>query len=230
MKYLIIDDEPIAHDIIKEYCEAFYSLKLAESCYNALEAMEYLKNNKVDLIFLDVKMPKLTGFDFLRTLVESPKIIVTTAYSEFALEGYELNVVDYLLKPFSFERFAMAINKLGTWHQTPSANPFNATEGQKRIFLRTNRKYVQIHLNSILFVEAEGNYCKVVTTDEDIQIREKISDFINELPGSLFIQVHKSFIVSKNHIKSIEGNQIKILDYTIPIGQLFKRNINELLQ
>ncbi len=231
IKYLIIDDEHIAHDIIKGYCDILPNMQLMSHCYDAIEALDYLTKNKVDLIFLDLNMPKLKGFEFLKTLSTPPKVIVTTAYSEFALEGYELNVTDYLLKPFSFERFLKAVNKvIGTSVISKQASFEEKDRSANQIFLRQNKSYVQVAINSILYIEASGNYTKVVTTDDTITIREKISDMIESLPTSGFLQVHKSFAIATNRINKIEGNRIFIGDDVVPIGKLYKSNINELLK
>ena len=231
MRYLIIDDEHIAHKIIMEYCEMLPHLKLQKNCYNALEALEYLNTHTVDLIFLDLNMPKLKGFDFLKTLSNPPKVIVTTAYSEFALEGFELSVSDYLLKPFSFERFLKAVNKVKDATnvvQKPVIEEIN-TSG-KRIFLRQNKSYLQVEIDTILFIEASGNYTKVVTKDETITIREKVSDLLESLPTNDFIQVHKSFAIATKYIKKIEGNRVYIDGHIIPIGKLYKANFNKILK
>ncbi|NKI32343.1 LytR/AlgR family response regulator transcription factor [Croceivirga thetidis] len=225
--YIIVDDEHIAHDIVKGYCDAMPNLNLVKHCYDAIEAMECLRNHKVDLIFLDLNMPKLQGFSFLKTLVNPPKVIVTSAYQEFALEGYELNVVDYLLKPFSFERFVTAINKLEHMDK-PKTNSTVKLE-EERLFLRSNKKHVQVRLNDILYIESIGNYINMILADKEIQVREKISEIKKMLPNNKFMQVHKSFIVAKNHINSIEGNRIFIKDYVVPIGKTYKQNVNALL-
>ncbi len=232
IKYIIVDDEHIAHDIIKGYCDLLPNMQFMAQCYDAIEALEYLSKNTVDLIFLDLNMPKLKGFDFLKTLSSPPKIIVTTAYSEFALESYELNVVDYLLKPFSFERFLKAVNKVNKPAVAP-AKQASAVENETtpdQLFLRQNKSYIQVNLNSILYLEASGNYTKVVTVDETISIREKISEMIESLPKDEFLQVHKSFAVATKHIKSIEGNRIYIGEAIIPIGKLYKMNVNNLVR
>jgi len=231
IKYIIIDDEHIAHDIIKGYCNMLPNMQLMSHCYDAIEALEYLSKNKVDLIFLDLNMPKLKGFDFLKTLPSPPKVIVTTAYSEFALEGYELNVTDYLLKPFSFERFLKAINKvIGS---SVAANQSSSEENDattNQIFLRQNKSYIQVDIETILYIEASGNYTKIVTTDDTITIREKISDMLETLPENGFLQVHKSFAIATGHINKIEGNRIYIGDNIIPIGKMYKLHINKLLK
>lgn len=228
--YLIIDDEYIAHDIIKGYCDLLPNMQLMKNCYDGLEAFEYLNKNEVDLIFLDLNMPKLKGFDFLKTLKNPPKVIVTTAYKEFALEGYELNVSDYLLKPFGFDRFLKAINKTFSTSATKLSVSTQNNKITKRIFLRSNKKYIQVEIETILFIEASGNYTKVITTLETITIREKISMVLELLPKEDFLQVHKSFAVASKHIKSVEGNRIFIADHIIPVGKYFKTNVVQLLQ
>lgn len=229
--YLIIDDEHIAHDIIKGYCDMLPNLEFKANCYDAIEAIEYLSKYDVDLIFLDLNMPKLKGFEFLKTLSTPPKVIVTTAYSEFAIEGYELNVVDYLLKPFSFERFLSAINKMNLSDPNTIIKESKASvkpEGQ-HIFLKQNNSHIQVAIDSILFIEASGNYTKVFTSNKTISIREKISDTIQLLSDNDFLQVHKSFAVAKKHIDRVEGNRIFIGDHIVPIGKLYKTNINQFL-
>ncbi len=232
IRYLIIDDEYIAHDIIKDYCDLLPNMQLMKNCYDALEAIEYLNQHEVDLIFLDLNMPKLKGFDFLKILPSPPKVIVTTAYKEYALEGYELNISDYLLKPFSFERFLKAVSK--ALSSTPTVKSKAPTKEKnntitKSIFLRSNKKYTQVSIDLIQYLEAAGNYTKVITTDETLTVRGKISDLLDSFSSDDFLQVHKSFAVAVKHIKSVEGNQIFIADYVIPIGKIYKMRVNELL-
>jgi len=231
--YLIVDDEPIAHRIIEKYCENLPHLEKKGNCYNSFEALQFLNENEVDLLFLDINMPKLSGFDFLKTISNPPKIIITTAYKEFALEGYELNISDYLLKPFSLERFVKAVNKTITNTTVTQENISKAiitkdkTES-KSFFLKGDKKFHQIHLESILFIEAYGHYTKVYLENEMILSHGKISSLEEFLPESSFIRIHKSFIVAKNKIKQIEGNRIIINEHKIPIGQTYKGNINKL--
>lgn len=230
--YLIIDDEYIAHDIIKGYCDLLPNMKLMKNCYDALEAFEYLNTNKVDLIFLDLNMPKLKGFEFLKILPNPPKVIVTTAYKEHALEGFELNVSDYLLKPFSFERFLKAVNNaisIPVNTQVQTSVSIEAESKSKSIFIRSNKKYIQVEIDTIQYIEASGNYTKIITTSETITIREKVSYVLELLPKEEFLQVHKSFAVAIKHIKSIEGNRIFIADHIIPIGKLYKANLIKIL-
>jgi len=231
-KYLIIDDEHVAHDIIKGYCDLLPHLELQKNCYDALEALEYLSEHQVDLIFLDLNMPKLKGFDFLRTLSAPPKVIVTTAYSEYALDGYALDIVDYLLKPFGFERFLKAVNKAIS--QAPkepiTGHLVTSQSSDERIFLKGDKKYVQILIDHVLYMEAAGNYTKVICKNETIVTREKISVLMEMLPSDRFLRVHKSFAVAKKHINSIEGNRVHIDQHAVPIGKMYRLNVQDLLK
>lgn len=155
------------------------NMQLEKQCYDAIEALAYLREHQVDLIFLDLNIPKLKGFEFLKTLTSPPKVIVTTAYREYALEGYELNVVDYLLKPFSFERFLKAINKVISPIQTKQLQPNTQQPSKDYIFLRSNKKHIQVAINTILFLEAYGNYTKIVTTN--ILVNIYISSYYSEV-------------------------------------------------
>lgn len=228
ISYLIVDDEPIAHRIIEKYCENLPHLEKKGNCYNAFEAMRFLNEKEVNLLFLDINMPKLSGFDFLKTLSNPPKIIVTTAYKEFALEGYELNISDYLLKPFSLERFVKAVNKTISNTAIPKTEITATDEASKSFFLKGDKKHHQIHLDDLLFIEAYGHYTKVYLENEMILSHQKISSFEEFLPENDFIRTHKSFIVAKKKIKLIEGNRILIKEHKIPIGQTYKNTVSKL--
>ncbi|EDP70851.1 two-component response regulator [Flavobacteriales bacterium ALC-1] len=230
MTYLIIDDEPLAHEVIEEFCSMLPHLQLEKNCYNAMEAMQFLNKNTVDFIFLDINMPKLKGLDFLKTLTNPPKTIITTAYKEHALEGFELNVVDYLLKPFSFHRLVKAINKVSEGQHTKTAikEGTNSEDIATRFFVKGDKKHHQINLSDLLYIEAYGNYTKLYLTDEMIVSHEKISHYESTLDASNFLRVHKSFIVSIDKIKFIEGNRILINEHKIPIGQTYKSRVNTL--
>ncbi|MEL6942006.1 MAG: LytTR family DNA-binding domain-containing protein [Bacteroidota bacterium] len=227
-KYIIVDDESIAHDIIKNYCDMMPSMQLMQNCYDAIEAIEYLNLQSVDLIFLDLNMPKLKGFDFLKTLSHPPKVIVTTAYREYALEGYELDIVDYLLKPFSFERFLKAVNKAIGKPTPQQTTPVEKDQRIRRIFLSANKKHYQIELDDLIYIEASGNYIKLILKKETINIREKLSAITERLPNKEFIQVHRSFVVAIPHIKRIEGNQIFLEEASIPIGKSYRTEVGKI--
>ncbi|MFC4635312.1 LytR/AlgR family response regulator transcription factor [Dokdonia ponticola] len=226
--YIIIDDEPLAHELIKEFCDMLPHLEHKKSCYNAMEAMQFLNSESIDLMFLDLNMPKLTGFEFLKTLTKPPKVIVTTAYKEFALEGYELNISDYLLKPFRFERFVKAINKaIGSTPQKLQIT--KKPHDHFRFFVKGDKKYYQIKSEDILFIEAYGNYTKLYFQEKCIISHESISYYNNLLATTHFLRVHKSFIIALNKIDQIEGNIIWISNRKVPVGRTYKSNVSLLL-
>ncbi|HNP67603.1 MAG TPA: response regulator transcription factor [Aequorivita sp.] len=228
LKFIIIDDEPLAHEIIEEFCSMLPHLQLEKNCYSAMEAMQYLNENTVDFIFLDINMPKLKGLDFLKTLSNPPKTIVTTAYKEHAIEGFELNVVDYILKPFSFDRLVKAVNKVSETQLSKTVSKEFTPETFTRFFIKGDKKHHQIDLKDLLYIEAYGNYTKLFLKNEMIISHEKISYFESILNNDNFLRVHKSFLVVVDKIKFIEGNRILIDDYKIPIGQTYKSNVNKL--
>lgn len=230
LKYIIIDDEPLAHEIITEFCSMLPHVQLEKSCYNAMEAMQFLNEHTVDFMFLDINMPKLKGLDFLKTLSNPPKTIITTAYKEYALEGFELNVVDYLLKPFSFDRLVKAVNKVSDTVSTKTVQKESIQPSQvnTRFFIKGDKKHHQIDLSDLLFIEAYGNYTKLFLIDEMIISHEKISHYETMLNENNFLRVHKSFIVAIDKIKFIEGNRIIIHEHKIPIGQTYKNSVSKL--
>ncbi|TJY38059.1 LytR/AlgR family response regulator transcription factor [Pontimicrobium aquaticum] len=229
LKYIIVDDEPLAHEIIEEFCSMLPHVQLVKNCYNAMEALQFLNENTVDFMFLDINMPKLRGLDFLRTLTNPPKTIITTAYKEHALEGFELNVVDYLLKPFSFDRLVKAINKVSETQNTKTlVREVSNVPDNSRFFVKGDKKHHQINLNDLLFIEAYGNYTKLFLKDEMIVSHQKISHYEDILDASNFLRVHKSFIVAIDKIKLIEGNRILINEHKIPIGQTYKGSVSKL--
>ena len=224
IQYAIIDDEPLAHEIIEGFADALQHLKKVGNCYDAFEAIKLLQEQQVDMLFLDINMPKLSGFEFLKTVSIPPKVIITSAYKEFALDGYEFDVVDYLLKPFSFERFVKAVNKVS--FPKPELK-LSKEDKLKHIYIKGDKRHHRVNIDDILYIEASGNYCKVVLEDEIIVTLQKISDFETKL-SSHFIRTHKSFIISKNKIKAIEGNIIHLKEHKIPIGLTYKSVVKHL--
>ncbi|MDY8135278.1 LytTR family DNA-binding domain-containing protein [Aquimarina sp. 2201CG5-10] len=230
MNYIIVDDEPIAHTIIQDYAASLSDLTLLGNCYNAIDALSLLQKQKVDLIFLDIEMPKLKGLDFLRTLTNPPLIVITSAYSEFAVESYELEVCDYLLKPFSFERFLKAYTKVIKTKEQSSQKSKTVTEATNTsIFLKGDKETHHIQLDHIKYLESYGSYVKLYLQNEMLLIHESISHFETVLSPDEFIRVHRSFIVNITSIKSIVGNQIKLEGITVPIGQSYKAIIKNKL-
>lgn len=231
IKYIIVDDETASHDNIKDYASNLTYLSFQKSCFNAFEALDYLNKHSIDLIFLDINMPKLSGLEFLKTLSNQPKIIITTAYEEFALEGYELNIDDYLLKPFNFSRFVKSVSKVSDALANKSISIQNSENNEDaKIFIKEDKKYYQIKLNDILFIEAYGNYVKINMVDRIIVSHQTLTSFTHNLPENQFIRVHKSFIISIDKIELIEGNRILIQDHKIPIGKMYKLNVNRLIK
>lgn len=231
VKCLIVDDEPPAIDLLKTYITSVSELDLAGSCANAVEALSFLKNKPVELLFLDVQMPQLLGTDFVRTLKNPPKIIFTTAYREFALEGFELDAVDYLLKPISFERFLKAVNKvLQTNLEGPAAAPEKPMSPDTYIYFRTDRKMVRVYLDDILYVESLKDYIKVVTTARQIITKQAISVLENLLPVDKFLRIHRSYLVSVRWIESFTSEDVQIGSKELPIGRMYHHEVNKALK
>ena len=221
---IIIEDEPLAQNVLKKYIEDHPSLELAAVCNDALEAQTILTQQSIHLIFLDINLPKLSGINFIKSLVHSPLVIFTTAYPEFAVDGFELNAIDYLLKPFSFERFLKAVNK--AIEKLNISNTQNNDEIKSSfIFLKADKKIHRVELENIHYIEAIGDYMKVVTDSGQLIINETMKKLQEELPIRSFIRVHKSFIISRNRIKYIEGNYVQIEDKSIPIGATYKNEV-----
>lgn len=224
-KCIVIEDEPLAQNILKKYIADHPSLELVAVCADALEAQSILTQQNIQLLFLDVNLPKLSGINFIKTLIHPPLAIFTTAYPEFAVEGFELNAVDYLLKPFSFERFLKAVNKAFEKLSVPA--PQNSIDSELSfIFLKADKKIHRVELETIHYIEAIGDYMKVVTDSGQLIVNETMKKMQEELPASLFIRVHKSFIISRSKIRFIEGNYVQVADKSIPIGATYR---NELL-
>ena len=231
---LIVDDEPIAQQILEKYIVQIDALHLVGKANNAFEALNILHREKIDVLFLDIKMPSLSGLDMLKTLQNSPKVILTTAFSEFAVESYEFGITDYLLKPFPFERFLKAVNKIliPKSEDLPSEGIEKKVEIEPTfIFFKADKKIHKYYFSDILFIEGSGNYVKIHTSDEKpLMVLHKLIELQEKLPAKQFIRVHKSFIVNISHIQKIEGNMIKIADKVIPISATFKSNLEGLIQ
>lgn len=228
---LIVDDEPPAREIIRRYIEQVPTLRLAGECGNAIQAFTLLQQQHVDLVFLDIRMPQLNGNDFLKTLKNPPKVIFTTAYTEYAIEGYELDVVDYLMKPIPFDRFLKAVNKAFQLSsvRTDAATPAAEKKSESFVYFRADRKMIKVMLQDILYIESMKDYVKVVTADATIITKQSISSVEAMLPEKEFIRSHRSFIVSTRHIKSFTSELIEIQSTEIPIGKLFRNEVLKLL-
>lgn len=230
IRYLIVDDEPLAHDLIKGFAKELPHLQLAYQCYNALEAIAYLQSEQVDLMFLDLNMPKLKGFDFLRTLNHPPRVIVTTAHQEFALEGYELQVADYLLKPYSFARFLKAIdNAFPPQAGHPARAPAPAPEEQQKLFVKGDKQYHRLRTDEILYIEAYGNYTKVYLPSGMLLTHVSLSYYAEKLREPAFLRVHKSFLVALDKVDRLSGNRLFLGEHEVPIGQTYRQKVMGLM-
>lgn len=236
MRCLIIDDEPLAHKIIRNYSDGLPHIEIVGSAHSAMEAMSFLNEEQIDLIFLDINMPKLQGLDFFKTLSNPPLVIITTAYQEFALESYELNVADYLLKPFSLERFFKAINrvdeqmKLLANNATRKESPSLESSGLQTIFVKDNKSIHQVSLEEIRYLESYGSYVKVHLANEVLITLERLANYESKLSEHGFIRIHKSYLVPVKRIKRIEGNELRIGDKALPIGSVYRHNVIDLLK
>lgn len=222
IKCLIVDDEPIARQIIEGYAKQYPLLEVVASCEDAMEARIQLQKQPIDLIFLDINMPVIDGIGFLKTLKKAPQIIFTTAYKEYAVDAFELSASDYLLKPFSFERFLMAVDKVAE-KLAPSPAPENPiAPADDFMFIKSDNKIFKVAFEDILFLEAFGNYAKVYLTDKQLMPTTTLTSLEEALPKNQFIRVHRSFIINKNHISHIEGNRVFIKDQEVPISGNYK--------
>ena len=227
LKALIIDDEPLAHKVIVEYAKDVSFLEIVAQCYLATEALSILNKQDIDVIFLDINMPKLKGLDFLRTLNKKPIVIIISAYQEYALESFELDVIDYLLKPFRFERFLKAVNKAMELHHmkhasipSPSTPAIPNNKNTNQLFIKSDKKYIQLELSEIYYLESYGNYVKVWLGDNFHLTPRTLSSFEGELPDSDFYKIHKSFIINRKYINFMEGNILMMKNNkSLPIGK-----------
>ncbi|OQX76671.1 MAG: DNA-binding response regulator [Bacteroidetes bacterium 4484_276] len=226
IKCIAVDDEPLALRVIESHIEKLNDVELVAKCSNAIEAFGILKQKDVDLIFLDIQMPELTGIEFLKSLSNPPLVIFTTAYRNYAIDAFDLDVLDYLLKPISFDRFLKAINKYYTRFEEKHQEVKNLTVGSSpekdHLFIKKNKTLVKVFFKDILFIESLKDYVKIHTTGEVHMVKYQISHLEKELPEDQFIRVHKSFIVSSKKIATISPRSIGVEDEKIPIGRNYK--------
>lgn len=224
-KCLILDDEPLALDILENYIKQFSHLRLVGRFTKPFEAISYLKNNPIDLLFLDIKMPLISGVDLLKTLMNPPAVILTTAFRDYAVESYDLNVLDYLLKPISLERFVSAINKYNQrTHEQDMTKPDIRNE-DGFIYFKSSKKMIKVFLKDIMWIESLKDYVKIQTLQQTIISYERISYLEEKLPENMFIRIHRSFIVAPRHIKSFTSSIVQIGDDELPIGRLYKNEV-----
>ena len=233
VKCLIVDDEPMARDVIRRYIENIPALTVAGEFGNAIDAMMFMQDNTVDIIFLDIRMPRLNGTDFVRSLRNVPKIIFTTAHKEYAHEGFELDVIDYLLKPIRFDRFLKAVNKAFPQRQHEAApGVFSGNLENKFaspfMYVKVDRKMVKVLLDDVLFIESDKDYVKIYTTNSTIITRQTISSVEAMLSENKFLRIHRSFIVSLDKIRSFSNETVEIGNKELPIGKLYRNGFLKL--
>lgn len=232
VKALIIDDEPLAQNVIKQYAEKIPDLTISATCNEAICAHKVLNEMEIDLLFLDINMPKLSGISFLKTLKNPPLVIFTTAYSEYALEGFELNAIDYLKKPFSFERFFKAFMRAEELlslqkHTQPEAPPEQKKDDF--FFVKANKKTIKVNFADILFIEGLGDYIKIHEKTNKIVTNLSMKKILDMLPADKFYRIHKSFIVSLANIDSVEGNLVSVHGNKLPVGNSYRQEFASLI-
>jgi len=234
IRCLAVDDEPPALHVLKNYIMSVHNLELAGTCADAVEALNYLRQQTIDLLFLDIQMPNLLGTDLIRTLKNPPKVIFTTAYRKFAVEGFELDAVDYLLKPISFERFLKAVNKVMETSLQVVENSDNTHDPQNNaqnafINLRAERKNIKIPLDQIIFIESLKDYIKVVTVTKNIITKQSISSIEELLSKNRFVRIHRSYIVALDKIESFTSDTIEIAKHQLPISRMYRHEVEKIL-
>jgi len=219
---IIVEDEPLAAEVVKDYILQVPFLQLKGICTDALYAMDLLQKEKIDLVFLDIHLPKLKGLDFIKALQKPPQVIITSAYQEYALQGYELNVLDYLLKPIEFNRFVMAVNKLKD--REPAETPVSSVPGTERaaLFFNVSKKRVKVYIDEILYIESLKEYIRITTKDKSILTKFQLGQIEEMLAKNGFLRIHRSFLVAKNKIDAFSATDVEISGKQIPIGRSYK--------
>jgi len=231
---LLVDDEPLAMDVIASYLEKVTGFEVVAKCKNALEAFEILQTQEIDLIFLDIQMPQLNGIEFVKTLTNPPKIIFTTAHRDYAIEGFELDAIDYLLKPISFGRFMKAINKIQRKPAvativTPESIPVSSNT-VPFLYIKMDKKILKVYLDKISYIESQKDYVRIVLEDDnDVVTKQKISYLEQRLPSGQFLRIHRSYIVAVNKITAFSSINIEIDKIELPIGRSYKQFVMEAL-
>ncbi len=228
---LVVDDEPVAQRIIASYLADIPGFKVVGYCGNALEAMDWLNRESVDLLFLDIEMPKIKGLAFLKSIHQPPPVILTTAHREFALDGFELGVVDYLLKPIAFERFLKAIQRFQALYQDTKGTPAEGTAEETRILLKSERKMYRIHPRQIHYIEGLSNYVQVFLEDgKKLIVHYSLQSILQDLPNN-FLRIHKSFLVNRQHIVAFSPEEVQLpTGQVLPVGGTFRKKVLEILR
>ena len=227
---MIVDDEPLAINVIKKHLSHFDQFELVATCENAIDAFQALSEKTIDLVFLDINMPKLSGMELLKNLERAPMIIITTAYREYAVESFEQDVVDYLVKPIAFPRFMKAIHKVIRLHQSWSSAPGTETtmvskKESDHVFLKVNKKMIKVYYDDILFIESLKDYVRVKTIYEDLITHYNLSGITEILPGEHFLRIHRSYTIALDKVKAIDGNCVEIAEKSLPIGRNYIKEV-----
>jgi DNA-binding LytR/AlgR family response regulator len=231
IKCALIDDEPLAIKVLQNYFTNFTDFEVVATFNNSLEALDFINSTPVDAVFLDINMPMMTGFELISLIENKTKVIITTAFREFAAESYDLDVLDYLVKPIPLPRFIKCINKITTEFNLKNNIKVETSKGDSHIFIKVDKKMMKINIEEILFVEGMKEYIKVVTPDKTYITHKSLTSLSEELPSDRFLRIHKSYVIALNKVKSIEGNRIQIQSYTIPIGRNYSKEVkNKILE
>lgn len=225
IKCVLIDDEPLAIKVLLNYFENFSDFEVIATFNNSLEGLEFINSNNVDAVFLDIDMPMMTGFELIRLLENKTRIVITTAFREFAAESYDLEVLDYLVKPIPLPRFIKCIQKIEAEHNLKNNIKTENHRVEPHIFIKVDKKMVKINIDEILFIEGMKEYIKVVTLEKTYITHKSLSSLTEELPAERFMRIHKSYTIALNKVKSIEGNRIQIATHTIPIGRNYSKDV-----
>ena len=231
IKCVLVDDEPLAIKVLQNYFNNFPDFEVIGTFNNSLEALDFVNSTSVDAVFLDINMPMMTGFELISLIENKTKVIITTAFREFAAESYDLDVLDYLVKPIPLPRFIKCINKITTEFNLKNNIKVETTKGDSHIFIKVDKKMMKINIEEILFIEGMKEYIKVVTPDKTYITHKSLTSLSEELPADRFLRIHKSYVIALNKVKSIEGNRIQIQSYTIPIGRNYSKDVkNKILE
>lgn len=225
IKCVLVDDEPLAIKVLQNYFANFSDFEIIGTFNNALEALDFINNNTVDTVFLDINMPMMTGFELISLIENKTKVVITTAFREFAAESYDLEVLDYLVKPIPLPRFVKCINKITTEFSLRNNLKIEPSKIDSHIFIKVDKKMVKINIEEILFIEGMKEYIKVVTPEKTYITHKSLTSLSEELPSERFMRIHKSYTIALNKVKSIEGNRIQILNHTIPIGRNYSKDV-----
>lgn len=227
---IIVDDEAIARDIIATHLSKIDNIEVVAQCKNAIEAFNFISNNTIDLVFLDINMPEISGIAFAKSINKDIKVIFTTAYRDYAVEGFDLQAVDYLLKPIAFERLLKAVNRYFEVHTNSNETELKAEENNNFIFVRSNRRMLKVDFDAILYIESYSDYIKIHLTSETIVTRETISAIEAKLPKNQFLRIHRSYIVRLSKIQSFTNEDITVNRIALPISRSYKKEVLKRLE